>query len=202
MPPIRDKDDVLRTTARTDVAALQKTLGTFMDERLKGRNYDDLSSDERVVLFEAADKQMQTKHSISVWDAMSLINQANAAADFPDDAERRKRWEILYEKLSQSLGALGQENAFGDGDFWIVDDDYGDTAHKLCVTRLSFLRPQVIKAIQSSLRSYSDWCVLAQMETEHNGEKLPPEGLMIYADRVEQHWDKARFASLARALGI
>jgi hypothetical protein len=202
MPPIRDNDDLERTTARTDVAALQRTLGAFMHERLNGRNQDDLSNEELNVLFEAADKQMQAKHSISVWDAMLLINNANASSDLPDDAERRKRWEILYEKLSKSLGALGQENAYGNGDFWIVDDDYGDTAHKLCLTKLSFLQPQVIKAIQSSLRSYSDWRVLVQMEAELNGEQLPPEGLMIYADHVEQHWDKVRFASLARALGI
>jgi hypothetical protein len=202
MPPIRDNDDLQRIASRTDVPGLQKTLTAFMHERLNGRNQNDLSNAEMDVLFEAADKQMQAKHGISVWDAMLLINNSNSQSVLPDDTERKKRWDILYEKLSKSLGALGQENAYGDGDFWLVDDDYGDTAHKLCLTKLSFLQPQVIKAIQSSLRSYPDWRVLIQMEAELNGEQLPPEGLMIYTDHVEQHWDKVRFESLARTLGI
>jgi hypothetical protein len=116
--------------------------------------------------------------------------------------ERDKQWGNLYSLLSKSLALLGRENAFGEADYWIVDDDYGDTVHKLCVHKLSFLRPQVIAAIQEALKPYPQWRVVVQIEAELDGIPLPPEGIMIYSDHVEQHWDQSRFASLAKALNL
>lgn len=116
--------------------------------------------------------------------------------------ERDKQWASLYGELSKSLGLLGTENAFGEGDYWIVDDDYGDTAHKLCVHKIAFLRPKLVAAIQAALKPFPDWRVLVQLEAESDGTPLPPEGLVIYSDHVEQHWDQARFASLAKALNL
>ena len=116
--------------------------------------------------------------------------------------ERGKQWASLYGTLSKSLALLGTENAFGEGDYWIVDDNYGDATHKLCVHRLSFLRPQLVDAVREALKPYPQWRVLVQMEIELNGTPIPSEGVIIYADHVEQHWDTAKFASLARALNL
>lgn len=116
--------------------------------------------------------------------------------------ERDKQWASLYATLRKSLALLGTENAFGEADYWIVDDDYGDTAHKLCVHKLSFLRPQLIAAIQEALKPYPEWRLLVQMEAKLDGSPLPPDGLVIHTDHVEQHWDRARFASLAKTLNL
>jgi hypothetical protein len=115
---------------------------------------------------------------------------------------REKEWAKLYGALSRALNLLGTENAFGEADYWIVDDDYGDTAHKLCIHKISFLRPQLIIAIQMALKPFPAWRVLLQMEVELDGAPMPPEGIVVYATRVEQHWDKARFASLAKMLNL
>lgn len=116
--------------------------------------------------------------------------------------EREKEWANLYTIIRKSLGLLGTENAFGEADFWIVDDDYGGTAHKLCIHKLSFLRPQLITAIQKALKPFPAWQVMIQLEIEIEGTPLPPEGIVIYSDRVEQHWDRTKFASLAKALNL
>lgn len=117
-------------------------------------------------------------------------------------SEHEKEWASLYTMLSKSLGLLGTENAFGEADFWIVDDDYGGTAQKLCIHKLSFLSPQLIAAIQRALKVFPAWQVMVQLEIEINGTPLPPEGLLIYSNHVEQHWDRAKFASLAKALNL
>lgn len=116
--------------------------------------------------------------------------------------ERDKAWTILYDILSKSLASLGRENAFGEADYWIVDDDYGDTAHKICVHRLSFLSPQMVSAIQEALKPYPQWRVLIQLELELDGAPLSPDGIIIYSDRVEQHWDKEKFAGLAKTMNL
>jgi hypothetical protein len=115
---------------------------------------------------------------------------------------REKEWASLYAMLSKSLGLLGTENAFGEADFWIVDDDYGGTTHKLCIHKLSFLRPELITAIQIALKSFSAWQVMVQLEIETDGLSLPPEGIVIYSDHVEQHWDRIKFVSLTKALNL
>lgn len=115
---------------------------------------------------------------------------------------RDQDWSSLYTILRKSLGLIGTENAFGDADFWLVDDDYGTTAQKLCVNKLSFLRPQLIAAIQKALTTFPAWQVLVQLEIEIDGIHLPPEGIVVYLDHVDQHWDKTKFANLAKELNL
>jgi hypothetical protein len=116
--------------------------------------------------------------------------------------EQDKEWAALYVTLRKSLASLGTENAFGEGDYWIVDDNYGDKAHKLCIHKLSFLRPPALASMQTALQRFPGWRIVVQMEAEVNGVPLPPEGLVIYADGVEQHWDRSRFAALAKSLHL
>ena len=54
------------------------------------------------------------------------------------------------------LSTLGVENAYGDADYWLVDDDYGDTTHKICVHSKSILKPALITAIQRALKRFHD----------------------------------------------
>jgi hypothetical protein len=115
---------------------------------------------------------------------------------------RDKEWAPLYESLKKSLAQLGQEDAFGDGDYWLVDDDYGGTAQKLCIHKLTYLSSHLIATIQTVLKSFPAWHVLVQLETEIDGQPTPPEGIVVYPNHVEQHWDRVVFAEVAAALGI
>ena len=115
---------------------------------------------------------------------------------------RDKEWASLYESLKKALAQLGREDAFGEGDYWLVDDDYGGTAQKLCIHKLTYLSAGLIATIQTTLKSFPDWHVLVQLETEIDGQPTPPEGIVVYPDHVEQHWDRVVFAEVAAALGI
>jgi hypothetical protein len=52
---------------------------------------------------------------------------------------QEKEWEELYDQLSEILSCYGVSNPFGDGDFWLIDDNYSSPQHKVCVARLQTL---------------------------------------------------------------
>ncbi|MBQ0922298.1 hypothetical protein KBW71_28065 [Hydrogenophaga aromaticivorans] len=116
--------------------------------------------------------------------------------------KRDKDWASLYGRLKAVLAEHGIEDAFGDADYWLVDDDYGGRAHKLCIHKLTYLSSSLIVAIQAVLGPFPGWHVLVQLEAELDGVATPPEGIIIYSDHVEQYWDRVIFANLARTLGI
>lgn len=105
-----------------------------------------------------------------------------------NNEEREQQWTSLYETLRQTLAPLGTENAFGEGDYWLVDDDYGDTAQKVCVWRPSFLTTEVVKLTQKALSKYNQWRVMVQLEIEVDGTIDTSNGFVIYPDRIVPHW--------------
>lgn len=105
-----------------------------------------------------------------------------------NNEEREQQWTSLYEVLHQTLAPLGTPNAFGDGDYWLVDDDYGDTTQKVCVWCPAFLTPELIKLIQKALAEFKQWRVMMQLEVEVNGSIDSSNGFIIYSDRIEPHW--------------
>lgn len=118
--------------------------------------------------------------------------------------EREQQWQSLYEALGKVLALFGIENPFGEADYWLVDDDYGDTTHKVCVHRLSFLRPEVITAIQESLKRLPGWRVIVQLEIEIDGAADASSGFVIYPEKIEPHWEKdaPAFADLRKRLNL
>jgi hypothetical protein len=69
-----------------------------------------------------------------------------------------------YDKLLEVLSPWGANNAFGEGDFWIVDDDYGGYFHKI-VANSKFWSELVTGKIQKVLaNSFSDWGVIVVLE--------------------------------------
>lgn len=101
---------------------------------------------------------------------------------------RSQEWQALYAALHDMLTPLGVENAFGSGDYWLVDDDYGDTTQKLCVWRLSFLQPNLIRLLQKMLAECRHWRLMVQLEIEVDGVLDTANGFVVYFDRVEPHW--------------
>jgi hypothetical protein len=118
------------------------------------------------------------------------------------ESVRDQEWKSLYAELQKSLLRFGTENAFGEADFWLVDDDYGDTTQKVCVHTLSFLRPEVILAVQNLLKQFPRWRVMVQLEMELQGVPADSSGLVIYSGSIEQHWDRDVFADLAKSLNL
>lgn len=48
-------------------------------------------------------------------------------------------WEAIYGLLLAILQRHGVHDPFGDGDFYLVDDDYGSVQHKIeCASEAAF----------------------------------------------------------------
>ena len=96
-------------------------------------------------------------------------------------SSRDERWEALYDELGAALALFGNNGPSGDGDFWLIDDDWGRQHHKICVTNPKFWSHHVQDIIRAILaRSFSDWGVFVVFE---DGSGRP--GFIVYEDGVE-----------------
>lgn len=116
--------------------------------------------------------------------------------------EQVQQWAALYNALHASLSALGVEDPYGDGDFWLVDDDYGGSVQKVCIHRRSFLTNALIVEIQSLLAQFHGWRVLVQFEFPIEGVAPNSSGLIVEEHRVVPHWDIALHREIAASLGL
>ena len=98
---------------------------------------------------------------------------------------REERWEALYNEILRALTLLGKNDAFGEGDFWVVGDDWGGHHHKVCVTKQFWWSPDVEDAIRNVLAgNFQDWGVYVVFD---DGSHMP--GQIVYADGsvIEPH---------------
>jgi hypothetical protein len=64
---------------------------------------------------------------------------------------------------------------------------------------LDSLRGVLVSDVQALLDSQlADWGVMFQLEIKDSPEIIPPEGLIVYADSIEEAWDAEQ---LARVFG-
>jgi hypothetical protein len=102
-------------------------------------------------------------------------------------------WEALFAELAGLLEGYGTQDPYGDGDFWIVDDNYGSAQHKVCVTRLMFLTRPVAVEVQRVLRKYSlPWEVLFSLD---KAEMRPSEddlGVLVRKSDSKEYWNVER----------
>lgn len=122
------------------------------------------------------------------------IEQENGESGALEDDEDQvdPGWQRLYDALVLTCKWFGDENAFGRGDFWVVDDDYGCHNQKLCVSSLTFLTPEVVQAIQQCIRDAGapGAQVMIQLELQGHGvDQVPPEGLIVKAHDIAEYWN-------------
>ena len=97
-------------------------------------------------------------------------------------APREQEWKELYEQLVTALVSFGKNDAFGNGDCWLVDDDWGKAQHKIEITNPEFWSDAVHRRIRQVLASsFPGWGVLVVFGGKAKGSR----GFIVYADRVE-----------------
>jgi hypothetical protein len=117
------------------------------------------------------------------------------------DAEQNQQWTDLYQQLRTLLSAHGTESPFGRADFWLVDDNWGANLHKVSVFNIAFLTPELAKNVQELVArpAFENWGVMFALELEHEGQPVrtvPPEGIVVYADRIDEAWDRKRLKAV------
>ena len=60
----------------------------------------------------------------------------------------------MYQSLEQTLSKLGRNDPFGEGDYFLIDDDYGTYQHKVECSKESFLRSRALLDTQELLSQY------------------------------------------------
>jgi hypothetical protein len=54
------------------------------------------------------------------------------------ETARQRDWRRLYEGLEKTLSVHGRNDPFGEGDYFLIDDDYGAYQHKVECSNESF----------------------------------------------------------------
>jgi hypothetical protein len=111
--------------------------------------------------------------------------------------EADRETQALYESLSQLLSRRGTSDAFGKGDYWIVDDGWVPRSHKVCVFNVQFLTPQLAQEVQRLLsQKFPECTVWFQIEVAEPGVDVPLPGIRVFADRIEHDWDLDKLRSI------
>ena len=87
------------------------------------------------------------------------------------DSSERAEWTKIYELLLAVLTRHGVHDPFGDGDFYLVDDDYGSMQHKIECTSAAAFTPALTTEIQELLAPFEgEWEVVVALPTLSGSE--------------------------------
>lgn len=73
-------------------------------------------------------------------------------------------WEALYAEIKTVLAPWGVEDAFGKGDYLIVDDNYGWNGQKIEIHSVRMLKVPIIEHLHALLNSFPDWQIVIAVD--------------------------------------
>lgn len=99
-------------------------------------------------------------------------------------AIRTRDWKVLHDRISKVLDNFGRKDAFGRGDYWLLDEDWGWFVHQVEFSTLEILRPHVILALQQVISSYPDWEIPVRLCIPEKREIWPGMGIIVHSDEI------------------
>ncbi len=96
-----------------------------------------------------------------------------------DDELQERIWNDLYRKTRKLFHRQGKEEPTGEGDYWVVDDNYGWRQHTVYINTLKLLSPVNIAVLRSFLRYLPDWQIILVVNVPGKGKAWPPMGVTI-----------------------
>jgi hypothetical protein len=94
-----------------------------------------------------------------------------------------REWQVLHDRITALLDRYGKKNAFGKGDYWLVDEYLGPRRQELEIQNLDLFRPHIIKSLQGLLTDFPTWRITAQVDPG-KGKTCPGMGVVIYPDEI------------------
>jgi hypothetical protein len=58
-----------------------------------------------------------------------------------EEAKQERDWRTLHDAITAILDRFGRRDAFGEGDYWLVDDNRGRRSHQLEFQNLALFKP-------------------------------------------------------------
>lgn len=101
------------------------------------------------------------------------------ADDTDDDDEQWRAFDALYQQVMAVLKPFGTHDAFGNGAYLVVDDNYGWKRHKIEIHRLHMLHPAVVRRLRALLDNFADWEIVISVDIPGTEGKWPLMGLTI-----------------------
>ena len=98
--------------------------------------------------------------------------------------QQDKEWLILHDRITETLDRFGQKNAFGRGDYWLLDDNLGLHRMELEFQNLSLFQPHIIKSLQALLVDYPDWEITVRVDVPGKEKSWPGMGLIVACDEI------------------
>ena len=96
------------------------------------------------------------------------------------DQERLEtKWLVLYKRLLSYLGKFGRDDAFGKGDFWVRDEQWGAIEHVVLIFNLDLLAVPIISKIQQFLADLPEWTVLLVIDVVGKEKEWPRMGVTV-----------------------
>lgn len=99
-------------------------------------------------------------------------------------SRQEAEWRLLHDRITETLDRFGKKDAFGRGDYWLVDENLGAYRQKLEVQNLDFLQPHIIKSLQALLHGYPDWEIMLRVDVVEKENDWPAMGLIIHDDGI------------------
>ena len=118
------------------------------------------------------------------------------------DEQRDHIWQQLYEKIRALLGQHGKENAFGDGDFWMVDDNYGWRRHTVYLFNLKMLDPVTVDRLRAFLMDLPEWEIVLVIDVPGKEVEWPRMGLTIRKQEVIDGLSRSHLPEPYRSIAI
>ena len=102
-------------------------------------------------------------------------------------------WVTFYEALLTLLSHYGENNAFGEGDYWLVDDDWGSVDQKLIISNPRILTRSLVAEISTLIKSLGllGASVMIAFEPKDKRTDFPAEGIVVHSGGFTEYWDKA-----------
>lgn len=112
-------------------------------------------------------------------------------------ADQERDWKILHDEITRVLDRFGRKNAFGDGDYWLVDDNWGSRRHRLEFQNLDLFQIDILRQLQAVLAGYPDWCITIQADAPGRETIRPGMGVIVYegeiVDELQRDFPPERF---------
>jgi hypothetical protein len=83
------------------------------------------------------------------------VPEYDSTEQVDDEIAQFKEWESLYEELMVVLQRHGKHDAFGDGEFYLIDDHYSSPQHKVECTSPQAFSQSLVADVQDVLKGYA-----------------------------------------------
>jgi hypothetical protein len=101
-----------------------------------------------------------------------------------EETAQERDWQTLHDAITVTLDRFGRKDAFGEGDYWLLDDNWGWRSHQLEFQNLELFKPHIVRALQDLLAPYPDWYITIRVAVPGKEESWPGMGLIIYSNEA------------------